>query len=41
VRALPNAAVRRFAVVWTVSLAVKLAALVLLFVLLLPFLRGS
>jgi hypothetical protein len=41
VRAPPNVAVRRFAVVWTVSLVVKLAAFVLLFLLILPFLGGS
>jgi len=33
VRAPPNVAVRRFALVWTASTAVKVAALALLFVL--------
>jgi len=40
VRSPPNAAVRRFATVWTVSLAVKVAAVAVLLLLVLKFLGG-
>ena len=40
-RAPPNAAVRRFAPVWAVSLAVKLAALAILLLIVMKLLGGS
>ena len=39
-RAPPNAAVRRFATLWGVSLAVRLAAVAVLFLLVLKLLGG-